>query len=183
MLFATYNAPAPPRQNNILLIVLGVCGGCCLLVVIAGAIFMFTIGNKVKKGFGAVGGIFSGAMTMSKTMPVFLTHLKAHDYKSAAALVDTDYQTTLSADKIKAIEEKVEKTLGPLQSFPTSPTGQTSNTSASPSGKELQSMEYVYTYQMTYKKGTATATFHFKAKDMSKFSGLVTDFKIEPDGQ
>ena len=184
MLFATYGAPSPPRGKNPLVIVLGVCGGCVLLVII-GVVIMGALAAKT------FSGITAGAVTMTKTMPAFLAHLKAHNYKGAESLVDPSVQGTLSSDKIQSMEEAVEKKLGPLQSYPTRFTSQSTNQIAGPSGQATK-VEYIYGYPVTYKKGTATATFKFlfdasgaQGGDLSKMklSGKVTDFKLQPDSQ
>jgi hypothetical protein len=185
MLFATYGAPSPPRGKNPLVIILGVCGGCVLLVII-GVVVMSVIAAKTFKN------VFGGAVEMTKTMPAFLSDLKTHNYKGAANLVDPSAQGRLTEAKIKSIEDNVEKKLGKLQSYPQSPGGQTVNKVAAPgeSSANPSIVEYVYTYPLTYQKGTATATFKFlfdasgaKTGDMSKMklSGKVTDFKLQQD--
>ena len=187
MHFATYGAPSPPRGKNPLVIILGVCGGCVLLVIIGVVIFGVVIGNAVK-------GVVGGAVAMTKTMPQFLSDLKSHNYSAAANLVDPSAQNRLTEDKIRAMEEAVEKKLGKMKSYPASFSGQSVNKVAAPGDSPASPsiVEYVYTYPVTYEKGAAVATFKFlldasgaKGGDMSKMkmSGKVTDFKIQPDTQ
>ncbi|HLK56635.1 MAG TPA: DUF3887 domain-containing protein [Chthonomonadaceae bacterium] len=164
----------PQRQSNPWLIVLGVCGGCALLGIIA-VVVLGAIGiNKSKD-------LIKGAQAMEVNMPKFLTDLKSKDYASAAALVDPSAQDKLSADKIQALEESVEKQLGALKSYPPKPTNTESTTIPDPSGKPTAGAEWKFSYKLTYEKGTATATFAFKTTDVFHPSGLVTDFKIQPD--
>jgi hypothetical protein len=185
MLFATYGAPTPPRSTNPLVIILGVCGGCVLLVVI-GVIVITVIGANALKN------VTGGVVTMTKTMPEFLGDLKSHNYSGAANLVDPTAQATLTEAKIKSMEEAVEKKLGKLQSYPRQFSSQSQNTKTSPgaAGGKATIIEYVYTYPLTYEKGTATATFKFlldasgaQGGDISKMklSGKVTDFNLTPD--
>ena len=187
MLFATYGAPAPPRGKNPVVIILGVCGGCVLLVVI-GFVVMGVIGANMFKN------VIGGTVQMTKSMPSFLNDVKAHQYSAAASLVDPSAQATLTEAKIKSIEEGIEKKLGKLQSFPTSFSGQTVNKIAAPGDMpgSPSMVEYVYTYPLTYQKGNATATFKFlfdasgaKSGDFSKMkmSGKVTGFKIDRDSE
>jgi hypothetical protein len=187
MLFATYGAPAPQKSSNPLVIVLGVCGGCVLLVIIGVVVMGVVTANAFK-------GVIGGTVAMTKTMPAFLEDLKNHDYSSAASLVDPSAQATLTESKIKSMEESVEKKLGKLQSYPRQFSSQSQNTMTSPgnAGGKATMVEYVYTYPLTYEKGTATATFKFlldasgaQGGDFSKMklSGKVTDFKLEPDSQ
>jgi len=187
MLFATYGAPAPQKSSNPLVIILGVCGGCVLLVVI-GVVVMGVIGVNAFKG------VTGGIVTMTKTMPEFLGDLKSHNYSGAASLVDPSAQSNLSESKIKAMEESVEKKLGKLESYPRQFSSQSQNTMTTPGsgGGKATMVEYVYTYPLTYEKGTATATFKFlldasgaQGGDFSKMklSGKVTDFKLQPDSQ
>ena len=109
MLFASYGAPAPPRGKNPLLIVLGVCGGCVVLVII-GVVIMGALAAKTFSGLG------QGIVKMTQTMPQFLGDLQTHNYSAAEGLVDPSAQDTLTAGKIKSMEEAVETKLGPLQS-------------------------------------------------------------------
>lgn len=186
MLFATYGAPAPPRGKNPLLIVLGVCGGCVLLVII-GVVVMGAIGVNMLKG------VTSGAMDMVKNMPAFLSDLKAHDYTSAEALVDPAAQDKLTADKLKSMEESMEKKLGPMESFGTRPIQKSQNQVSAPgSNGQPTTIEQFYTMPVKYKKGNATATFKFvidmtaaQKGDLSKMkmSGKINDFKLSPDSQ
>lgn len=187
MLFATYGAPSPPRGKNPLLIVLGVCGGCVLLVII-GVVVMAVLGVNMFKG------IATGAVEMTKTMPAFLADLKAHDYNGCESLVDPSAKSTLTASKIRSMEEGVEKKLGKLKSYPTRPSDQGTKQISSPGDPSARAsiVEYIYTYPLTYEKGSATATFKFmfdasgaRNGDFSKMkmSGKVTDFTLKPGSQ
>ena len=184
MLFASYGAPEPSRGKNPLLIVLGVCGGCVVLVII-GVVVMGALAAKTFSGLG------TGIVKMTQTMPQFLGDLQTHNYRAAENLVDPSAQDTLTAAKIQSMEEAVEKKLGPLQSYPAKFSSQAQNQIAGPGGQATK-VEYVYTYPLTYQKGTATATFKFlldasgaASGDLSKMklSGKVTGFKLEPESQ
>jgi hypothetical protein len=164
----------PQRQSNPWLIVLGVCGGCALLGIIA-VVVLGAIGyNKGKD-------LIQGAVAMQQNMPKFLADIKSKDYNSAAALVDPSAQDKLSAANIQTMEENVEKQLGALKSYPKQFTSQNQSTSPDPTGKQVGGAEWQYGYSLTYEKGTATATFTFKTNDVLHPSGLITDFKIQPD--
>ena len=160
------------RQKNPLLIVLGVCGGCVLIGIIVFAV-LAAIG--MKKG----GGMISGIKDMVKNPPIFLADLKAHNYLGAAAMIDPETRKTISAEKLQHLEEAAEKKMGPLQSFPQTFDSQSTNQELSQSG-ELPTAEYIYKYTLTYKKGTAVATFKFKSKDVMHMTGMITDFTLEP---
>ena len=149
MLLATYGAPTPPRGKSPLVIILGVCGGCVLLVVIAFAI-MFVAGANMFKG------IIGGAVQTPEATRKFLTAIETHDYTTAAAQIEPSARGTWTAAKIKAVEENLEKKLGPVQPTSMRQLAPASNTIPGPNGKP-QYMEYVYTVPMQYKKGTATA--------------------------
>lgn len=178
MLFATYGAPpAQPKQSNPLPIILGVCGGGCLLLVI-GAVIFFAVVFNASKGFINSGkGFINGAANM----PVFLMNVQQHNYTKASSLVEPSSRETLSADKLKAMEEKVEKQLGPPDTS-TAPkmTGSGSDTNTGPNGQP-QSMNLVYKFSMKYKKGTATASISLKSKKAGSFPEGISDFTIEPD--
>ncbi len=187
MLFAAYGAPAPPRGKNPLLIVLGVCGGCVLLIVIGVVIMAVVIAPTVK-------GLAGGMVKMTQTMPAFLADLKSHDYKSAASLIDPSAQGRLTESKIRSMEESVEKKLGKMQSYGTafSSTEQRKVSAPGDTTGQISMVEYIYSYPVTYQKGSATATFKFlfdasgaKTGDLSKMkiSGKVTDFSIQADSQ
>ena len=182
MLFSTYTPPPPPQKNNTLAWVLGICGGCVLLIVIGIGVVALTAGKQISKAISVGTTVGSGAVKMAKSMPVFLGNLKDHDYASAASQVDPASKETLSEEKIKAIEEKMESKLGKLKSFPKQFSQQSQNTTPPLSKDELPGIEYIYSYALQYEKGPATATFHFKTKDMSKFTGMVTKFTIEEGG-
>lgn len=175
MLLSVYNAPppAPQKSSNPMMIILGVCGGGCLLAIVV-------IGILAYMGYQKGKGLINGSIAMTQNMPKFLNDLKNHDYPAAASLVDPESQQTLTADKIKAMEEGVEAKLGPLQSISTSPSGSSNNNSPGADGQP-KSMEFQYRYKLTYEKGKATAHFTFRTNDPLKLSGLVSDFKIEPD--
>src|SRR5262249_15399436 len=104
MLLSVYPAPPPPKRGaNPLLIVLGVCGGCCLLGIIAlVAIGIFGV-NKAKQ--------------MDKSASLFLADLRDHKYAEARALLSPDGQAGLSESDLKAQEEQLEANLGPLKSW------------------------------------------------------------------
>lgn len=142
-----------------------------IAVVIGGAY----LGTKGK-------GLMTGTMNMINNMPKFLGDLKTKNYAGASMLIDPSAQDKFTSDKIQKIEESVEKKLGPLQSYPRqfSSQNQTTNTDTAKPG-QMPSIGYSYTYKLTYKKGTATATFQFQNKDMFNPTGLITDFKLEPD--
>ena len=182
MLFATYGAPPnQPRQTNPLLIVLGVCGGCALLVVIG----FVALGVW---GVNATKGLMGGAIQMPQTAKSFVTALEGHNYAKCASLVDPTAQSTLTADKIKSMEEQVESKLGPIQTSNFSPTSPMTNTIPGPSGKP-QYIEYIYQVPLQYKKGSGTLTLRFRSADLGngqdiskmKLSGKVTGMKIQPD--
>jgi hypothetical protein len=184
MLFATYGAPSPPKGKNPLVIILGVCGGCVLLVIIGVVIMVFAGANMFK-------GIIGGAVQTPETTRKFVTAIENHDYTSAAAQVEPSAQGTFNAAKIRSVEEQVEKKLGPVQPGPVTPAGPASNTIPGPNGKP-QYMEYVYSIPIRYKKGTAIAAIHFRSDDLSglsdmrdiskiKIPGKLTSFKITPD--
>ena len=159
----------PQRQTNPWMIVLGVCGGCALLGIIVAIIA--TLSLK---------GIVKGSMDMVQNAPKFLTALKTHDYASAAALVDPASQATLNQEKIQSMETAVEKTLGSMKSFPQTFNNQ--QTSASPGGTgKAQSSDIIYSYTVTYEKGTATATFTYHISNPLQMSGLISNFKLVPD--
>ena len=180
MIFSTYTPP-PPQKSNALAWVLGICGGCALLAIIVVAVVAVTMGKQISKGVSAIGNVGSGVMKMATAMPKFLGDLKSHDYASASDMVDPEYKSKLTEAKLKAMEEKVEKKLGKMKSFSSEPPTPSSNSSGAP-GSGTLGLEYIYAYPVTYEKGTATITFHFKSKDFSKFSGLVTDLSIVEDG-
>jgi hypothetical protein len=182
MLFASYGAPAPPRGKNPLVIILGVCGGCVLLIVIGVVIFGVFIGQKV-------GGIMGGAMRVPVTTQSFVRALESHNYTAAAALVDPSAKSTLNAATIKAMEDQAEKKLGPIQKVAYSP-GQPMQKVVPGSNGALQSMELTYQIPLRFQKGDATATITFAsapggdgALSGAKLSGLVTGFKLHPDSQ
>lgn len=163
------------KNKNPLLIVLGVCGGCVLLGIIAVAI-LFAMGYNKSKN------LVKGSIAMAQNMPIFLNDLKVKNYDGAESLVDPSAQSTLSAAKIQKIEEAVEKKLGPMQSYSQTASSSTNNTTTNPGAPgKMPAIEYVFTYPITYKKGTATATFKFNSKDMMNPSGKVTEFTLEPD--
>ena len=178
MLFSTYTPPPPPKKNNGLAWGLGICGGCVGIVVIGIAVVTVTLGKDIKKGFDVAGGVVAGTQKMVKNMPVFLEDLKSHDYAGASALVDPEYKSSLSEKKLQDIEEKMESKLGALKNISKQPSSRQQNTDVSGEKGKVPGMTQIYSYNLTYEKGPATATFYFKTKDMSKFSGLVTDFKI-----
>lgn len=186
MLFASYGAPAPPRGKNPLLIVLGVCGGCVVLVVIGGVI-MVVAGAKMFKG------IISGAIETPQTTRKFVTALQSHDWATAQAQVAPSAQSTITVEKIQAAEEQIEKKLGPVKPMSQFSTQPVTNTIPGPNGKP-QYMEYVYNVPMRYEKGTATVSIHFRSDDLSsmntsgdiskiKIPGKLTSFKITSDGE
>jgi hypothetical protein len=163
------------QKKNPLLIVLAVCGSCMALALIVGGVLFVTVMHKSK-------GLVSGTMNMMRNPPKFLADIKSKNYNGASALFDPTVQDKYTAAKIQQLEESVEKKLGPLQSYPPqfSSQNQTTNTDASKPGS-MPSMAYAYTYKLTYKKGTATATFQFENKDLFNPTGLITNLKIEPD--
>jgi hypothetical protein len=174
MLLSVYNAPPPPKQGtNPLFIVLGVCGGGCLLVVIVFAILGIVGYNKGKD-------LINASIAMQQNMPKFLNAVKSHDYNAAAALVDPQAKQTLTAEKIQSIEEEAEAKLGSLQSIGQSSSGSDTNNETGPNG-QLKRMDFIFRYKLTYQKGSATAKFTFSATDPLHPSGLVSDFKIEPN--
>jgi len=184
MLFATYGAPSPPRGKNPLVIILGVCGGCVLLVVIGVVVMGWWTANAFK-------GIIAGAVEGPETTRKFVTAIENHDYDTAAAQVDPSVQSTITAAKIKAAEEQVEKKLGAVQPARVTPTGPSSQQIPGPNGKPKY-MEYVYSIPVRYEKGTATVSIHFRSNDMSTISDMkdiskikipskLTSFKITPD--
>ena len=119
MIFSTYGAPSPPRGKNPLVIILGVCGGCVLIVVIA-VVVMGVMGANAFKG------IIGGAMEGPETTRKFVTAIESHDYTTAAAQVAPSAQATFTEAKIKAEVEKVEKKLGPVEPAKVMPTGPSS---------------------------------------------------------
>ena len=163
------------QKKNPLLIVLAACGGCLLL----GVICLVVAGYFVKK---STSGLMSGTINMMTNMPKFLGDIKSSNYAAASTLIDPSVQDKYTADKLQSIEANVEKKLGPLQSYPRqfSKQNQTTNTDTSKPGS-MPTVAFTYTYPLTYKKGAATATFEFESKDVFHPSGLITDFKIEPD--
>jgi len=157
------------RQKNPLLIVLGACGGCLLVGIIAFAVVIGIGWNKSK-------GAFNGIVGMAASMPVFLKDLKVKNYNGAAALIEPASQERLSSAKIQKLEETVEKKYGPLKSYSQQPNYRTSSQPGTESGQI--SVEYDYDYVMTYEKGTATATFRFVIPDLRHPSGKITDFTL-----
>ena len=182
MLFATYGAPpAQPRQANPLLIILGVCGGCALLVIVG------FVGLGIW-GVNATKGLMGGAFQMPITAKAFVNALENHNYTKAATLVDPSEQGTLTAEKIQSMEEQAESKLGKIQPSSYSPTSPGGNPVTGPGGQGHY-IEYVYQIPLTFQKGTATMTLRFRSADIGngqdiskmKLSGKVTGLKIQPD--
>jgi hypothetical protein len=167
------------QKKNPVFLFLGVCGGCVLIGVIGVGVLGVVGYNKGK-------GVIDGAVNMANNMPAFLMNLKAKNYEGAAALVNTQVAPELTAEKIKKIEEAVEKKLGPLESFPEKPESEQHSSSASADTKtgaqKMPTLEYTWKYRLKYKKGMATATFKFYESDILHMSGKVTGFDIQADG-
>lgn len=162
------------QRKNPLLIVLGICGGCVLIGVIAVVIMGYMGYNKGKD-------LFSGTVQMATSMPKFMTDLQSKNYSAAASLADPAAPDALTASKLQKMEEAMEKKLGPMQGFSQQPSGQNQNTTTDPRTGQPKGMEFIYSYKVNYKKGTATATFDFKSEDYLHPSGRITSFKLEPD--
>lgn len=168
MLFATYPPAAPPRKSNPWLIILGVCGGGCVLVVIAAVV----IGVILTK---QMGGMMNGAVQM----PVFVMQVQKHQYTKAAKTVAPSAQATLTADKLQAIEEKIEAQLGPpVTTASPRMMGSDSNTSPGADGQP-KSIELIYRLELKYQKGSATAFVTLKSNGKTMLPDGITGLKIE----
>jgi hypothetical protein len=178
VLLATYGAPAP-RGNNPLVIILGVCGGCVLLLAIAVAVMVYA-------GYNMSKGLIGGAMKMPQTSLAFTKAIESHNYSRAAALVDPAYRSELPASKIQAIIEKEEHKLGPIQASGFTPSAPLTNQIAGPNGRP-QFIEYSYQIPLRFKNGSATGVLKFRSVPMGavpdiskmKLSGDVTGFSIQ----
>jgi hypothetical protein len=183
MLFATYGAPAPQKSSNPLVIILGVCGGCVLLVIIG-------VGVLVATGYNMTKGLIGGAVKMPQTASTFVKAIETHNYTKAASLVDPSSSATLSSDKIQAIVEQAEKKYGPIQQTQYLPSQPLQQTLPGPSGRP-QFIEYAYHIPLSFQKGSATGILKFRSEDMGsgqdvskmKLSGNVTGFKIQGDSE
>lgn len=186
MLLATYGAPSPPRGKNPLVIILGVCGGCVLIVVIA-VVVMGVMGANMFKG------IIGGAMQSQETTRKFVSALESHDYSTASAQFGPSASGTYTSAKLKSMEEQIEKKLGPIQTATVSSYAPTTNTIPGPNGKP-QYMEYVYTVPLRFQKGNAMASIHYRSDDLSgandmrdiskmKIPGKITSFKLSQDSE
>lgn len=181
MLFATYGGPPPPPKSNntALYIFLGVCGGGCLLVILALIGFGFFVNNKV-------GGLVSGAIEMEKNSPLFITAaVQQKDYDGAVKYVDASASSKLNAETIKQTVEAAEKKLGAFQSMSKASKNSDSNSTTDKQKKTVR-LEYIIKYQLTYEKGPATATLLFRSTevnpekgDMPTMTGKISGFKIE----
>src|SRR5437868_2976577 len=107
MLFAAYTppsgySPAPPRRStNPVLIVLGVCGGCALLAVIAVVVFGFWVNAKA-------GPFLKRTITAAQLS----TDLQMHKYNNATKLLAPEAQQTYSAETLRKKIESLEKKYG-----------------------------------------------------------------------
>ena len=185
MILNTMGGPPPSTgQNKTLIAILIGCGSCTLITVIAIVIIGFLSARALK----TVQSAMSGVMTMSTTMPKFLTDLENKDYTSCAGYIDPSVQSKFTAAKIKSMADSMEKKLGKLKSYSPQTGGQTTKTVRAANGKPTQS-QLIYSYPLIYEKGTATATFTF-VMDAStsngdqpnlKMSGKIYDFKLQVD--
>jgi len=184
MLFATYGAPSPPKNNNPLVIILSVCGGCVLLV----GIGIFASVMWAKNTFG---GITQAILEIPKTSQRFATAVENHDWSTAADQVDPSAKGTITAAKIEAAEMAVEAKLGPVE--PTAVEAPTPVQSPVQKGSgQPKYLEYTCSIPVKYKKGSATLAIHFKSGDLSgitsfndmskmKIPTKLTSFKISTD--
>lgn len=139
----------PRRQTNPWLIVLGVCGGCAVLVVI---------------GFVALGAFgVSKAKALTGSSEKFLTSVKSHDYTGAVSLLTPSGQSAMPESELKAKEESMESSYGPLKSWAVR---QGSNSSSSTGAGQATA---TFSYNLQYDHGTAQADFTFSVDQSANF--------------
>jgi hypothetical protein len=108
MLFAAYPgptgyAPPPKKSANPALIVLGVCGGCILLLVIGGVIGGLYINH-------AAGPFIQRTISAAK----FTTNLKLQKYADAEQSLSPQIQQEYNADALQKKVAALEKKYGPM---------------------------------------------------------------------
>jgi len=157
MLLSVYTPPPPPPKKGVkpLFIVLGVCGGGCLLVILAIVAFGIFSFSKFKEVDKLAGG--------------FLADVREHKYAEARARLSPDGQASLSESDLKAQEEQSEANIGSLKSW------QISNQSSTPGSQTVH-----FTYILMYDRGTSTCDFTFTANQKAEFS--LVSVHLEPSG-
>ncbi len=159
------------RQKNPFVLLLAGCGFCLLII-----IDMLITGGS---WFAKSSPMITGTMNMVNNPPEFLKDIQVHDYVAASKLIDAQARQTYTAGRIQRIEEDVEKRLGRLKSIPATFTTQDYSTNPNPKDPQMPIVEYYYTFDIRYEKGTATAVFRFRYSNIYNPSGMISDFEIE----
>lgn len=170
MLFSVYpEGPAPKRGANPLLIVLGICGGCVLLGVLATVALGFFSVRMGSKYLGA----FEAQDTAATT---FLTYLRDKKYDDAHRMMSPEAQQSFPVDTLTQLAQGAEKKLGKMQSWT-----QSEEAPDMQGGSSSKSMVIKHTYSVTYAKGKAVATFSFHSADPMNPGSVISDFDLQSD--
>jgi hypothetical protein len=168
MLFAAFPSPTgyapPPRRNtNPLLIVLGVCGGCALIGVIALVII----------------GVVSFKQPFTQRIVAtgqFMAAIKTHNYTAAETQLAGEARTNYPASKLQQIEDGLEQKYGPLENF--------LQAGVDMSDQHNPNSLSQISYNLRYQNGKSTITLNFNGdgQQTGKITGLEWDTKGSSSG-
>jgi hypothetical protein len=175
MLFTVYPQGPPPRSGpNWLLIILGGCGGCAVLVVLATVLLGFwgiRVVQRFSKDFEA----------QKLSTDAFLTNLQQHRYNDAWSAMTQEGRQAMPVEKLREIAETAEKRLGPMQSWGGAESVNASNDFETGTQTGAR-RELVVTYRraVNYKKGKMNAVFTFRGKDALHPETAISEFALRP---
>jgi len=161
MLFASYPSQGytpPPRSTNPIVIVLGVCGGCAAIAIIAGiAVTMFSMKQP----------LFQRSMATGQ----FIAALTTHKYDAAESQLAAAAQASFPAEKLRKTEEGFEAQYGPYQRFSQSGMDITNQ-------RDPNSLSEI-SYKLHYQHGSSNITLHFDTTGNGRSNKIAA---IEWDG-